>query len=509
MIENSAVPFERNDAAASSAASQTPGTQKGVVDVLVIGGGFAGLCMAIRLRQRGLSFVVLERAGEIGGTWQANTYPGCSCDIPSQLYSYSFELNADWKRTYPPQSEILAYLKRCAEKYLLPGSILLSTEAREAVFDETDKVWLIRTQHGQTIAARAVVSATGPLSRPFTPKLPGIERFKGKTFHSSEWDHSLDLSGKKVAVIGTGASAIQFIPQIAPQVEKLAVFQRSPAWILPKLDVEHANWVYPMLRYIPGCKRLIRSILFWCQEAVGVGLVNPKLVRPLQWFASLHIYRKVSDPELRKALTPTYTIGCKRILLSNDYYQSFSRANVELITDEIEEVRGEGIVTQDRSVRPFDVIIFATGFQGGYLLSPLRVMGRNRAELQERWRDYPGAFLGMTVPGFPNFFVLVGPNTFLANNSVVFMIEAQVHYVLKCLRWLQKSGHSAMDVRQDVQDRFAGELQEHMQGTAWLSGCTSWYLDRHGENVRLWPGSAARYWLRTRRFSPDDYLCTS
>jgi cation diffusion facilitator CzcD-associated flavoprotein CzcO len=208
-------------------------------------------------------------------------------------------------------------------------------------------------------------------------------------------------------------------------------------------------------------------------------------------------------------LTPTYTLGCKRILLSNNYYEAFARANVELITDEIEEVRAEGIVTQDRSVRPFDVIIFGTGFQGGYLLSPLRVIGRNRAELQKRWRDDPGAFLGMTVPGFPNFFVLVGPNTFSANNSVVFMIEAQVHYVLKCLRWLQKSGHSTIDVRVDVQDRFAGELQERMKGTAWVSGCKSWYLDRYGKNVRLWPGSAARYWLRTRRFSPNDYLCTS
>jgi cation diffusion facilitator CzcD-associated flavoprotein CzcO len=475
------------------------------VDVVVIGGGFAGLCMAIRLRQAGLSFSLLERAAEIGGTWQVNAYPGCACDIPSALYSFSFELNSEWSRTYPTQPEILAYLHQCADKYKISESIRLNTEAREAVFDEAGQAWRVRTQHGDTITARALVSAMGPLSRPVFPDVPGIDRFKGKVFHSSEWDHAYDFAGKKVAVIGTGASAIQLVPQIAPQVEKLTVFQRSPPWILPKLDVAHARWLIAMLRAIPGLKRSARSLLYWSQEAIGFSLAHPAFMRPIERFARAHLTRKIADPHLRKRLAPAYAMGCKRILLSNDYYDAFARENVELVTDAIKEIRNLGVVTPDDVERPFDAIVFATGFRGTDLLSPLRVVGRNGADLGQLWRDGAETLLGMTVAGFPNFFMLVGPNTFLAHNSVVFMIEAQVHYIMKGLQWLQKSGSPMMDLRSDVQGRFNHELQQRMQGTIWSSGCNSWYLDDRRHNAALWPASPTRYWMLTRRFSPADY----
>jgi cation diffusion facilitator CzcD-associated flavoprotein CzcO len=509
MREGSVLSTASNDPIGAAGVLPTRGERKRDVDVLIIGGGFAGLCMAIRLRQMGLSFVILERAGEIGGTWRANTYPGCSCDIPSHLYSFSFELNANWTRIYPRQSEILAYLQGCVDKYQLRDAILLRTEAREAAFDEAGKVWRVRTQQGDIITAGAVVSAMGSLSRPAFPNVQGIERFNGKAFHSSQWDHSFDLTHKKVAVIGTGASAVQFVPQIASQVEKLSIFQRTPPWILPKFDPPVANWQLLMIRSIPGCKRLLRSLLYWCQEAVGVGLVNPTLLRPLERFALAHLARKIADPHLRKALTPTYAMGCKRILLSNDYYDALARENVELVTDGIAEVRDQSILTQDHSERPFDAIIFATGFRATDLLSPLRVIGRNGADLRNVWRDGAEAFLGMTMTGFPNFFMLVGPNTLLAHNSIVFMIEAQVHYIVKGLQWLRKRGSPMMDLRSDAQARFNRDLQERMRGTVWASGCKSWYLDDRGKNVTLWPTSPTRYWLRTRRFSPDDYSFSS
>jgi len=509
MREHPVLPTPSIDPIGPASEISTGGGRERDLDVVIIGGGFAGLCMAIRLRQMGFSFVILESASEIGGTWRANTYPGCCCDIPSHLYSFSFELNANWTRVYSRQSEILAYLQACADKYQLRDSILLGTEAREAVFDEAGKVWRVRTDRGDTIAAGALVSAMGPLSRPAFPNIAGIESFKGKAFHSSQWDHSYDFARKKVAVIGTGASAIQFVPQIAPQVDKLSIFQRTPPWILPKFDARHPDWVLLMLRSIPGSKRLARSLLYWCQEAVGVALAHPTLMRPIEWLALAHVARKIVDPRLRQALAPSYAMGCKRILLSNDYYDALARENVELVTDGIAEIRDYSIVAQDQSERPFDAIIFGTGFRGTELISPLRVIGRNGVDLSDVWRNGAEALLGMTTAGFPNFFMLVGPNTFLPHNSVVFMIEAQVHYVVKGLQWLRKNGNCLMDLRSDAQAKFNRDLQERLRGTVWASGCRSWYLDDHGKNVSLWPASSARYWLRTRRFLPEDYSFTS
>jgi cation diffusion facilitator CzcD-associated flavoprotein CzcO len=479
--------------------------EKPDVDVLVIGGGFAGLCMAIRLRQAGFSFLLLERAAEIGGTWQVNTYPGCACDIPSQLYSFSFELNSDWSRTYPMQREILAYLHACANKYKISERILLNTEAKEACFEEARRLWRVRTGQGETITARAIISAMGPLSRPTLGRLPAAERFQGKAFHSSEWDHTYDFAGKKVAVIGTGASAIQIVPQLAPRVHSLCVFQRSPPWILPKFDVAHARWLIWMLQTAPVLKPLARSLLYWLQEAMGFALAHPAFMRPVERLARAYLVRAVADADLRRRLTPDYPMGCKRILLSNDYYAAFARNNLDLVTEPIKEISERGIVTKDGRERPFDAIIFATGFHGTERLAPLRVIGRSGADLGQAWSDGTESLLGVTVAGFPNFFMLVGPNTFLAHNSVVFMIEAQVNYVIRGLQWLTKSGNALMDLRSEVQEQFTRDLKKRMRGTIWTSGCNSWYLDERKENAALWPASPTRYWFLTRRFSPEHY----
>jgi cation diffusion facilitator CzcD-associated flavoprotein CzcO len=475
------------------------------LDVLVVGGGFAGICMGIHLRRLGLRFLILERGSDIGGTWRDNSYPGCACDIPSHLYSFSFEPNPDWSRVYPSQPEILAYLHRCVDKYRLRDNILLDSEVREAVFDERARRWRVQTQRGDVFSAGVLVSAMGPLSRPAWPAIPGLERFKGKAFHSSAWDHGLNPAGKRVAVIGAGASAIQIVPQIAPQVEKLAVFQRTPPWIVPKWDGPISDRRRLIFRRVPGSMRLFRSLLYWRHELLALGLLNPKLMRPVRRFALAHLARNIADPSLRQALTPSYTIGCKRILLSNDYYSALARPNVELVTDGIAEIRDWSIVTLDGTERAFDVIVLATGFRASDLLTPLRIIGRNGADLGKAWQGGAEAFRGVTMAGFPNLFMLVGPNTLLGHNSMIFMIEAQVHYIVQCLKWLRQRASSSMDLRPEVQARFNRDLQQRMQGSVWASGCKSWYLDDAGKIVTLWPGSTARYWMLTRRLSPNHY----
>jgi cation diffusion facilitator CzcD-associated flavoprotein CzcO len=494
---------------AHAVALQQNGPGERHVDVVIIGAGFGGLCMAIKLREMGLSFIILERAQDIGGTWRDNTYPGCACDIPSHLYSFSFEPNPDWSRSYPDQPEILAYLQRCADKYHLRESILLGTEVIEAAFDEDGRMWRVRTQRQDTFIARAVVSAMGPLNRPAIPDIKGMERFKGRIFHSAQWDHSLDLTGKKIAVIGTGASAVQLIPRIAAQVDQLCVFQRAAPWILPKLEIQTPAWLKRLFRLLPGCQLALRSFIYLCQEVIGFGLVNPILLYPLKQLALWYLASKLPDPTLRRAATPDYPFGCRRILLSNDYYDALARKNVELVTDAIAEIRETSIITQDQQERPFDAIILATGFRASDLLSPLRVLGLNGADLAHVWRHGPKAFFGMTVPEFPNFFLLLGPNTLLGHNSVVFMIEAQVGYIGQALRSLGARGCASMNLRQDAHAHFNRQLRRGARGTAWTSGCKSWYLDSRGKNLTLWPYSPTLYWLRTRRFSPDDYFFSS
>ncbi|KWX02931.1 Cyclohexanone monooxygenase [Carbonactinospora thermoautotrophica] len=475
--------------------------------VVIVGAGFAGLGMAIQLKRAGVEgFVVLEKADEVGGTWRDNRYPGCACDVQSHLYSYSFEPNPAWSRMFAEQQEIWDYLKHCAEKYRITPHIRFGTELVGAEYDDATGTWRVRTNRG-AITTRALVLATGPLHQPAYPDIPGIDRFRGKAFHSAEWDHGYDLAGKRVAVIGTGASAIQFVPRIAPRVDRLHLFQRTPPWILPKPDRSISPLEQRLFRAVPALQRLYRSAIYWTLEARILGFtVHPRLMKLAEAVARQHLRRQVPDPELRRKLTPDYTIGCKRILISNDYYPALTRPNVELVTDGIAEIREHAVVTRDGVERPVDAIIYGTGFHVIDAFDHLDIVGRDGLKLREAWSGGVEAYLGVTVAGFPNLFFLLGPNSGLGHSSMVFMIEAQVRYVLQALRPLLRGDARAVDVRADVQATFNQRLQARLREAVWgIGGCRSWYLDENGVNRALWPGSTAEYWLRTRRLKPAEY----
>jgi cation diffusion facilitator CzcD-associated flavoprotein CzcO len=477
------------------------------VDVLIIGAGFAGICMGMHLRRAGHeSFLILEQGTDVGGTWRDNTYPGCACDVPSHLYSYSTECNPDWSRMYPTQVEIWDYLRACADKHRLGPVIRFNTEVREAVFDETAGFWRVGTAAGEAFTARIVVSGMGGLSRPEIPALPGLDRFEGPTFHSARWNSAFDPQGKRVAVVGTGASAIQFVPQIAPVVDRLHLFQRTPPWTLPKPDRAIRDWERTLFRWVPGYMRAFRNYLYWQQEVLGLGYtVNPKYMTLLRKWALSNLRKKVPDPVLRAKLTPDYLIGCKRILLTNDYLPALCRPNVEVVTDGIAEVRERSILGADGVEREVDAIIFGTGFRTMDLLSPVRFVGRDGVALNDLWDSKPRAYFGVTAAGFPNLFFLIGPNSRVANNSIVFMIEAQVTYVMKCLKLMRRSQAATIEVRADAQDLYNRRLADRAKRTVFATGCKSWYLDANGESPILWPGFSSEYWLKSRRVSTRDF----
>jgi cation diffusion facilitator CzcD-associated flavoprotein CzcO len=483
------------------------------VDVLIIGAGFSGLCMGIKLLEAGMnSFLIIEKSAEIGGTWWDNRYPGCACDIPSHLYSFSFEPSTDWTRMYPGQQEIHAYLKRCVEKYKLSPYIRLNTRFCEATWNEGAGEWHATTQDGARIRARVLVSGMGALHVPHYPEIKGLDRFQGPAFHSSNWDHGVDLAGKNVAVIGTGASAIQFVPQIAARVGKLHLFQRTPPWIVPRLDFAFSEKWKRRFRSIPLTRWALRQFIFWRQEFRVLGFLGNETIRKkAEEIAHRHRERQVEDAKIRAALTPNYQLGCKRVLVSDDYYPTLNRSNVELVTQRIAEVRDHSIVTDDGVERPIDILIYGTGFRATEPLIGCRVVGRGGVEIHDAWGKRMSAYLGVTVSGFPNLFMLLGPNTGLGHNSVVLMIEAQVRYAMNCLKLLKSSKHRVIEVRADSQQRFVDEIYRRMGGTVWLSGgCHSWYQDQTtGEITTLWPGSVIAYLRRTRSVSPADYELSS
>ena len=477
--------------------------------IVIVGAGFAGLGMAIRLKQAGIeSFTVLEQAGDVGGTWRDNRYPGCACDVPSHLYSYSFEPNPEWSHMYSGQAEIWSYLRRCADKYGVRPHIRFNTGMRRAEFDEAAGVWQVHTATGERLEARALVLGTGFLSTPSWPAIPGRERFRGRSFHSQQWDESFDLRGRRVAVIGTGASAIQFVPRIAPLVERLDLYQRTPPWILPHPDRAITARERRLYARFPWLQRLVRGAIYWGYELrVFPFSLNPRLMQPFQRVAERHIARHIKDPAMRRRLTPDYALGCKRILISDDYYPTLNRANVHLITDGVREISERGVITGDGTEREVDAIIYGTGFRANAPLPHGMIAGRGGQDIWDAWREGPQAFLGTTVAGFPNLFMLVGPNTGLGHSSMVFMIEAQIRYVMDALRVLRKRNLKYIDVRSDVQARYNRRLQGQLRRAVWTAGgCKSWYLDANGRNVTLWPGFTWRFWLLTRRFRPEHYL---
>jgi cation diffusion facilitator CzcD-associated flavoprotein CzcO len=487
-------------------------SEETTVDVLIVGGGFSGLCMAIKLRETGMnSFLLIEKSDDIGGTWYDNRYPGCACDIPSHLYSFSFEPSPDWSRMYPGQQEIHDYLKRCVERYELAPYIRLNTRFHEAVWNEAEGVWHATAGEEMRIRARVLVSGIGGLHVPQYPKLKGIERFAGPKFHSSTWDHNVSLDGKNVAVVGTGASSIQFVPQIAPRAGKLYLFQRTPPWIVPRMDFAITEKWKKRFRHYPFVMRVFRQLIFWRQEFRVLGFLGNRFVRGKATEIAKHnLEKNISDSKLRAALTPNYELGCKRVLVSDDFYPALTRPNVELVTDGIEEVREHSILTTDGVERRVDALIFGTGFRATEPLIGLRLVGRGGVEIHDAWRERMSAYLGITVGGFPNLFLLLGPNTGLGHNSVVLMIEAQVRYVMSCLSLMKRQKKNVLEVRPETQKQFVADVHRRMQGTVWQSGgCHSWYQDqRTGENTTLWPGSVVAYVRRTRSASAADYELT-
>ena len=490
--------------------SDRPDRQAAAVelDVLIIGAGFGGILAGIKLQQAGIEeFVILEKDDGVGGTWWANTYPGCACDVQTHLYSFSFEPNPDWCYMFGRQDEIRQYAQHCVDKYRLASRIRLSTEARRAEWVDDQNRWRIRASDGTTYLARVLINATGLLSRPAYPDIPGLSRFRGKMVHSARWDSSYDLSGKRVAVIGTGASAIQIVPDIADKVSVLQLFQRTPPWIIPRPDRKVTRFEKWLFRHLPFTQRLFRWLLYWRLEARALAfVVFPRLTRIIEWQGRWNIHRGIPDPGLRLKVVPSFPAGCKRVLLSDDYYPALHRSNVHLVTRKIREITATGIVTSDGVETPIDAIVLCTGFQATHPVPEGLFTGRQGLDLTRRWRGGMEAFKGISVSGFPNLFLLAGPNTGLGHNSVVFILEAAMRYVMDALATMNREGISVLEVRRDVEAAYNRKIQHRLSRTVWAGGCKSWYLDEHGKNTTLWPGFTVEYWLRTRRFRLEDYV---
>jgi cation diffusion facilitator CzcD-associated flavoprotein CzcO len=475
-------------------------------DVVIVGAGFGGLGMAMQLKRTNTSFIVLERAAELGGTWRDNIYPGCACDIPAMLYSFSFADSTRWSRIFAQQPEILAYLKRTAKKRRIKEHIRFKSELSEARFDDGTGTWAITLTDGTVLRSRFLVAAIGPLNKPNFAGIPGRERFAGPSFHSSQWDYSVDLSAKNVVVIGTGASAIQFIPQIAPQAGRLTIFQRTAPWIIPRGDAPVGPVRTLARRLIPPYAWLVRKTIYWVLELRALGfVVNPKLLEKSEQDMRRFIDRSVAQPELRAKVTPAHRAGCKRILLSDDYYPALQRPNVELLAQGVAEIRSHSVVAADGREVPADAIVFGTGFRATDGILPLRVFGAGGVELNDEWRDGMRAYLGTSVAGFPNFFMVIGPNTGLGHNSMIFMMEAQYRYILGAIAHLERTKARALDVKPSVMRFFNDEVQRRLKGTVWETGCSSWYQDARGKNVSLWPGFTFAFRRRTARFDPGRY----
>ncbi|WP_370601278.1 flavin-containing monooxygenase [Pseudomonas nitroreducens] len=479
------------------------------VRVLIIGAGFAGLGLAIRLKQAGIDdFLILEKAGDVGGCWRENRYPGAACDVPSHLYSFSFEPKADWSRKFAPQAEILDYARHCADKYGLRERIRFHCEVSAAGFDEAAGEWRVTCANGEELRAQSLVCALGQLSRPLIPHLPGIERFKGRAFHSAQWDAEAPLEGSRVAVVGTGASAIQFVPQIAPKVAELLLFQRSAAYVIPKPDRPYADWERRLKARLPWLQRLDRGLKYVQHEARALAFtVFPPLMKVMRLSFHRHLQRGIPDAGLRARLEPDYPLGCKRILISNDYYPALARSNVKLVDTGIREVTEDAIVTRDGQRHPVDTLIYGTGFAATEFLAPMRVQGLGGRELNQAWKDGAEAYKGISVSGFPNLFILYGPNTNLGHSSIIYMLESQFPYVLACLQRIRREGLKYLDVKPQVQQRFNQHLQHELGHTIWERGCSSWYKTASGRNTVNWPGFTFRYRQLTRQPEFADYDC--
>ncbi len=482
------------------------------VNTFVVGAGFGGLGLAIRLAQRGeRDFLVIDRGDDVGGTWRDNTYPGAACDVPSQLYSFSFAPNPTWSRSFSPQPEIQAYLRRVAAEAGVLDHFRLGASFDDASWDGDANLWRISTSLG-SLTADVLVTASGGLSEPRMPDIDGIDSFHGEIFHSARWNHDYDLTGKRVAVIGTGASAIQIAPEIAEQVAHLDVYQRTAPWVVPRHDREYTAVEKLGFRHLPGLQKLYRTGIYWGRELLVPGFtINPRFAAPAKRMALANIEKAIKDPALRRAVTPSFEIGCKRILISNDWYPTLTRDNVELVTDGIAKVTPSGIVTRDGVEREVDVLIVATGFYTTQQPIAELITGRAGVTLSQQWaRDGMAAYKGTTVHGFPNLFQIVGPNTGLGHSSMVFIIESQIAYILDALATMRAGNLTALEPKQPVQQRWNEDLQRRLRRTVWnKGGCASWYLDAEGRNTTLWPRTTFTFRKLLSEFDDEQYLSTA
>jgi cation diffusion facilitator CzcD-associated flavoprotein CzcO len=479
----------------------------GHVRVAVIGSGFGGLGAGVRLREAGIrDFVILERAAAVGGTWRDNTYPGCACDVPSHVYSFSFAPNPRWTRSFSRQPEIRSYLEDVTDRYGLRGHLCFDAEVLEARWDPERTHWRVRTSRGE-LTANLLVSAAGPLSDPATPDVPGIEDFPGEIFHSARWNHDYDLAGKRVAVIGTGASAIQLVPQIQPQVERLVLFQRTPAWVMPRADRRITGAERWLFEHIPVSQRLARLGIYSVRESsVGAFTKRPALLKAASRLARSNLRRTVSDPGLRAKLTPDYTMGCKRILLSSDYYPALARPNAEVVASGLAKFDGSTLIAQDGTAHEVDAVVFATGFHTVDVPIADRVHDAAGRSMAEVWQGDMRALRGTSIAGFPNFCMVIGPNTGLGHNSMVHVIESQIRYIVDYVKTLEKSGAAALAPRPEAQQAWCEEIERRMARTVWATGgCVSWYLNAAGRNPTLWPASTIRLRRALRRVDLSEY----
>jgi cyclohexanone monooxygenase len=477
------------------------------VDHLIIGAGFAGLCAAIKLAEDGEGdFAVLEKGSDVGGTWRDNTYPGATCDVPSQLYSYSFA-PYDWSRSYSPQPEIQDYIKQVAAESGTLDRFHFDTPVEDATWDDDTQRWTVRTPSGTWVSQTLIVGAGG-LSEPRMPQIEGLDTFQGEVFHSARWNHDADLRGKRVAVVGTGASAIQIVPELQKMVARLDVYQRTAPWIIPRNDRVYGRLERAALNRVPGLRRLYRTGLYWAHEAyVPMFTWQPKLALPAVKAATANLNKGIKDAELRARVTPHFRLGCKRVLRSNDWYPALAADNTELVTYPIAKVTGSSIVTADGTEREIDVLVVATGFHTTELPITEHITGRTGRTLADRWRESGmAAYKGTTIPEFPNLFMLVGPNTGQGHTSMIFIIESQVAYLRGAVRRLRREGLSSLEPLPEVTDRWNRRLQRRMRRTVWTTGgCQSWYLDAHGRNTTLWPRSTADFRRRLASFDADAY----
>ncbi len=476
--------------------------------VIILGAGMSGICMGIKLRDAGITdFLILEKREAAGGTWHDNTYPGACCDVASHLYSFSFEPKPDWSRAYAPQPEIQAYFEHCIDKYQLRDAIRYQVQVVSAELDEARGEWQLQLASGERLACRFLVSGLGQLNRPNTPEFPGRDSFQGASFHSARWDHSVDLAGKRVAVIGNAASAIQFIPPVAREAAQLFVYQRSANYIVPRNDRAYGEQEIERYRRFPGLQKLSRLAWYLRQELIFFGAMLPVSLRHrlVNWIARRYLEQEISDPTLRQVLTPDYPLGCKRILVSDDYYQALAAGDVDIVTSAIQGIGPEGVITEDGVERPVDVIIYGTGFKATEFLAPLQIRGRDSQRLADCWQDGAWAHRGVAVPGFPNLFMLYGPNTNLGHNSIIYMVEAQVQYVVRCIDKMLAHDIRLLDANRDVAARYNEQLQEDLANTVWGGECGSWYKNDSGKITNNWPHSSLRFHFSMQRPDFSEY----